>query len=85
MTGYSWPRFLLWDVLGEVLWVVLYVMLGKLFSDRVQELSDLAGNLTWVVAGVLAIIVLGWKLRQYFRGPGAVAEPETGVAARTPA
>jgi membrane-associated protein len=85
MTGYSWPRFLFWDMLGEVLWVVLYVMLGKFFSDRVQVLSDLAGNLTWVIAGVLAIIVLGWKLRQYFRSPDAVAEPETGVAARTPA
>jgi hypothetical protein len=28
-------------VLGEVLWVILYVMLGRLFSDRVQEMGPL--------------------------------------------
>jgi membrane-associated protein len=86
MTGYSWPHFLLWDVLGEVVWVVLYVMLGKFFSDRVQELADLAGSLTWVMVGVLAILVLGWKLRQYFRSPAPVAASETdATTARTPA
>jgi len=37
MAAYSWPRFVFWDVIGEVLWVVLYVMLGELFSDRVQH------------------------------------------------
>src|SRR5882724_5579280 len=26
MAAYSWPRFVFWDVLGEVTWVVLYVM-----------------------------------------------------------
>ena len=45
MTAYSWPRFLFWDVLGEVLWVVLYVMLGEFFSDRVQALAEILGSL----------------------------------------
>src|ERR1700730_3180306 len=27
ISGYSWQRFIFWDALGEVLWVVLYVML----------------------------------------------------------
>ena len=40
MTGYSWRRFFLWDVLGETLWVVLYVLLGKFFSGRVQAMLD---------------------------------------------
>ncbi len=67
-TAYSWPRFVFWGTLGEVLWVVLYVMLGKIFSDRVQGLADLFGNLTWVMVGVIATIILGWKLFQYFHG-----------------
>ena len=33
----------IWDVLGETLWVVLYVMLGHIFSDRVQYLAELLG------------------------------------------
>lgn len=70
ITVYPWTRFILWDVLGEVLWVVLYVMLGKVFSDRVQDLAELLGNLTWVIVGVIAAIILGWKLFQYFRNSG---------------
>lgn len=70
ITGYPWPRFLFWDVLGEVLWVVLYVSLGNIFSDRVGALADLLGNLTWVIVGLIAAAILGWKLIQYFRSSG---------------
>jgi membrane-associated protein len=70
ITAYPWPRFVVWDVLGEVLWVVLYLMLGKIFSDRVQSLAELLGNLTWVIVGGIAATILGWKLFQYFRNPG---------------
>lgn len=66
ITVYSWPRFLFWDVVGEALWVVLYVMLGKFFSGRVQELGDLFGNLTWAVVGIVVAMILGWKLFQFF-------------------
>lgn len=70
-TDYPWPRFLLYDVLGEALWVVLYVLLGKFFSDRVQALSDLLGDLTWAVLGLLAAVVLGVMLFKRLREPGA--------------
>jgi membrane protein DedA with SNARE-associated domain len=67
MAAYSWPRFLLWDVLGEVTWVVLYVMLGKFFSDRVQALAEILGSLAWVIAGLVLTVILGWQLAKYFR------------------
>jgi membrane protein DedA with SNARE-associated domain len=67
LTRYSWPRFLLYDVLGEALWVVLYVMLGRFFSDRVQEMGELLGDFVWMIVGLLVVCVLGWKLLQYFR------------------
>ena len=73
MAKYPWPRFLVWDVLGEVLWVVLYVMLGKFFSDRVQELVEILGNLAWVVLGLVVAAILGWKLLKYVRP--ALSEP----------
>ena len=67
MVRYPWRRFLFWDILGAVIWVGLYVMLGKIFSDRVQELMDLLGNLGWVNLGVFVAVVLGWKTVQYLR------------------
>lgn len=75
ISGYSWPRFLIWGALGQMLWVVIYVSLGRIFSDRVQAISDLLGNLTWVVIGSIAALLLGWKLfKNLFR-----ASPEKGT------
>ena len=67
IAAYPWQRFFFWDVLGEVLWVVLYVILGYIFSDRVQAIAEILGNLAWVVAGFIVAIILGWKLVRYVR------------------
>ncbi|MDX6385755.1 MAG: hypothetical protein QOK48_3328 [Blastocatellia bacterium] len=67
IAAYSWRRFMIWDVLGEVLWVVLYVMLGYLFSDRVQFVYEIMGNIGWAILAFVVAIVLGWKLLRYFR------------------
>jgi membrane-associated protein len=63
---YPWRRFILWDVLGQALWVVLYVMLGYIFSDRVQYIVELLGNLAWAILAFIVAAVLGWKLLRYF-------------------
>lgn len=70
IAGYPWAKFFCWDLVGEVLWVVLYVMLGKVLSDRVQALVEILGNLTWVVVGLLATTLLGWQLLRYLRPLG---------------
>ena len=75
ITGYPWPRFVLWGVLGEILWVFLYVGLGYVFSDRVQYLVEILGNLAWVILGIIVSIILGVKVFRYFRPrPAATAE-----------
>ena len=76
MTGYSWPRFLLYDVLGEALWVVLYVLLGRFFSDRVQEVSELLGDFVWMVVGLLFVLAFGWMLWRNFRSSSSGEEDE---------
>ena len=53
--------------------------LGYIFNDRVGALADLLGNLTWVIVGVIAAVILGWKLLQYFRSSGESSE-KTKVA-----
>ena len=64
---YSWLRFTVWDVLGESFGAALYVSLGLVFSDRVQALGSLLGDLSWSLLGLLAAALLGWKL--FFRRP----------------
>jgi membrane-associated protein len=66
IADYPWIRFILWDVLGEVFWVVLLISLGEIFSDRVQSLTELLEHLTWFIVGLIAIAILGWKLFQHF-------------------
>jgi membrane-associated protein len=65
---YSWLRFTVWDFLGESFGAVLFISLGDVFSDRVQAVGSIFGDLTWAILGVLAAAFLGWKLF-FRRGP----------------
>jgi membrane protein DedA with SNARE-associated domain len=59
---YSWLQFTLWDFLGESFGAGLYIWLGVVFSDRVQAVGAILGDLTWAVVGVLVAAFVGWKL-----------------------
>ena len=72
IAAYPWRRFIFWDVLGEVVWVVLYVMLGYVFSDRVQYIAEILGNLAWALLALIVTLILGWKLFRYFRPADSV-------------
>ncbi len=65
--AYPWHRFLIWDVLGEITGAVVYISLGRFFSDRVMALDAVLGNLTWAIAALLAAIALGYQLVAYLR------------------
>ncbi len=75
IAAYPWRRFLFWDVLGEVLWVILYVSIGYAFSNRVQAIAEILGNLSWVVVGLIVTLILGWQL---FRSVRPKPEPDPG-------
>ena len=68
--GYPWRRFLCWDILGETTGAVLYISLGRIFSDRVIALGAVLGDLTWAIAALLAAIILGYQLLAHLRGQG---------------
>jgi membrane protein DedA with SNARE-associated domain len=53
-TGMGAMRFTLSDILGEALWVALYVGLGYLFAANIETLASLLGN---AVAAVTAAAV----------------------------
>jgi membrane protein DedA with SNARE-associated domain len=62
ISEYPWMHFLLWDVLGETLGASLYIVLGRIFSDRVLALDAALGDFTWMILALLAAVVLGWLL-----------------------
>ena|SRR5437868_5365847 len=62
LAGYPWMRFLVWDALGEFLGTVIYIGLGKVFSDRVLALDAMLSDVTWAIAALLAAVLLGWKV-----------------------
>jgi membrane-associated protein len=61
-SDYSWLRFTMWDFLGESFGAALFIWLGRVFNDRVQEVGAVLGDLTWAILGMLAAAFLGWRL-----------------------
>ena len=55
-------KFLCWDVVGEVLWVVLYVMIGRLIEAEVQAISAVAYDIIWVLVCLAIAGVLAWRI-----------------------
>lgn len=70
LSDYPWRKFLLWDIAGEIVWVTLYILLGYFFSDRVQYIAQILGNLGWTILALAVAVYLGWKLIHH-----AKAEP----------
>ncbi len=66
-TLFPYPRFLLWDLAGEAVWVILFVMVGRIFSGQAQALMEMLGNLTWAFVGLVAAIIFGWLLYRNLR------------------
>lgn len=56
ITGYKFKKYLLFDALGEITWVLLFGTLGFMFSTQWEVINDLIQNFTGVAVG-LAIIV----------------------------
>ena len=60
--------------------MILYVTFGWMFSDRVQALRAMLGDLTWAAVGVVATLVLGWRLIKSFHvARTAEGDPATMV------
>ncbi len=60
---YPYRRFLLYDLIGELIWVVLYLGLGYLFGANWELLVDLLSNATQaltllVVVGILVFLLV---------------------------
>lgn len=61
-TAFSYARFTLWAIAGEVVWVSLYVLLGYGFAGNIEAASEMAGSALGILAGVAAMLGFGYWL-----------------------
>lgn len=59
---FSWWTFFLYDLAGETIWVGGYLGIGRYFSDQVEVLTTLLGDLRWAMLGLAVAGVFGWLL-----------------------
>jgi len=60
-------NFTFWGVLGEVVWVTIYVGLGYAFGDQIETVASIAGNFSGVLAAGAVTLGLGFWLRAAIR------------------
>lgn len=64
LSQFNWPRFALWAMAGEVVWVGVYVGLGYVFADNMSAIASVLGNLSgFLAAGVVAAGLGIWLVR----------------------
>lgn len=65
LTKFTWVRFALWGIAGEIVWVSLYVGLGYTFADNITIVANVLGNASGLITATGIAIALGlwlWKL-----------------------
>jgi len=58
-----WRRFTVFAVLGEIVWVALYLALGFAFSRSLVAVATLTGDLSWLLVASGAVVVFALALR----------------------
>jgi membrane protein DedA with SNARE-associated domain len=53
---FPYARFLLFDLAGQLLWVLLYGGLGYIFADQWQQVSQTVSGFSWLSFGLTALV-----------------------------
>lgn len=77
LTKFGWTRFALWGVLGEIVWVSIYVGLGYMFADNITTLASMMGNVSGFITALVAVIALGVWLKRASKKAAAGRLAET--------
>ncbi|MBC8074486.1 MAG: DedA family protein [Chloroflexales bacterium] len=72
-SGYSLRRFVAYDALGELTWLVCYGALGYVFGSQWEAVSDLVSDFSGVIVGALIAGVGIYALVRWQRRPAPVA------------
>lgn len=69
---YPLSKFLLFDVSGELTWIVLYGGLGYAFGSQWELISEFISNFSGLIVGVLAVGAGVYMLFRFRKKPAAV-------------
>ncbi len=72
-TGLSWWRFAVWDVLGETVWVTVYVGLGYVFMDQVATVAEIMGDIIGLLVAIVLVIASAMWIRAVLKNKRKVA------------
>lgn len=70
-TGLKWSRFSIWDVLGETVWVTVYVGLGYVFMDRVATVAEIMGDVIGLIVALALAAAAALWIRAVLRAKAA--------------
>ena len=59
LTRFTWLRFALWGIAGEIVWVSLYVSLGFTFADNITLIASMLSNASGFIKAMGVAIGLG--------------------------
>ena len=68
-TKFPFPKFFLYDVLGEVVWIFGYGGLGYLFGSQWEVVNEFLSNFGGLVLGIILIVIgikqaRNWQLKK---------------------
>ncbi len=63
-SGYKFHRFMLYDVSGEIVWILLYGGLGYIFGSQWELVSDFLSNFGGLILGLL---LFGLGIRPFLK------------------
>lgn len=62
-----WLKFTIWDILGEITWVTIYLSIGYIFRGNLEELASMLGEASWLLIAATAAAFMGHRLLTVFR------------------
>lgn len=69
-TRLNWVPFTVFGVVGELIWVSLYIGIGYAFSSQIDEVGSIVGNVSGALAAGVVAIVFGRMLIRVRREEG---------------
>ena len=68
-SGYKFTRFLIYDISGEIMWILLYGGLGYWFGSQWELVYDFISNFGGVLLG---LIIVGFGIREVIKRQGKI-------------
>lgn len=70
-SGFGFRRFLLYDLIGETIWIFGYGGLGYLFGTQWEVVSDLLSNVSGLALGLVILVVGIWLATRWLKNNNA--------------